>query len=378
MIAAMMIIGKLRTVFFAAILLSLAGACFGQYGKESSTPLGDKLKKALEQSSLTGPHAKPFRIKVHLAESTNAASSYRAEIEESWASPQQWSRTIETPDFKQILIVNGDQSSEQITGDYYPLWLRALVNGLFDPIPNADVWKKQDSMVTQTTLPNGQRSDACARMKFKVGSDKVNNDAFSNICFDEAGHLKVVVSPGYGIEFRDYQKFGEKMIARRYESDPEPGTNLIANVILLEELKPDAALFVVEHPTPAEQRLQSIHVTQATIEQVADSEPALAWPAVKSGKTSGVLSMYISVDRQGAVREVYPLNADNAGLQNAARDQLLKWKLKAMVVKGVPVQAESGMTFHFDTKLAGNGAAVPTLSDLFASTGSDRLRSVAH
>ncbi|HEY6370254.1 MAG TPA: hypothetical protein VIX37_06725 [Candidatus Sulfotelmatobacter sp.] len=351
----MMIATKLQSLSIAIILLC-ASASFGQRTTETSVPLGDKLKKALEGAALTGPHAVPFHIKVHISESTNANSTYRAEIEESWASPKQWSRVIETPDFKQILVVNGDKSSEQITGDYYPLWLRAFVNGLFDPIQNAEVWRKQDSNVTQTTLLNGQHTDACARMKFKLGSEKVNNDAFASICFDDASHLKVIASPGYGMEFHDYQKFGEKTIARRYQYDPEPGTNLVAKVLSLEELKPDASLFAIEHAIPAGQMLQSIHVTQATIEQVSDSEPALVWPAVKSGKTSGLLSMYISVDRQGRVREAYPLNADNTGLQDFARDQLLKWKLKAMAVKGVPVQAESGMTFRFDTKLAGNGA----------------------
>jgi hypothetical protein len=371
MIATMMNASKLQSFPIAAIFLFCASVCFAQYN-ESSAPLGDKLKKALEQSSLTGTRAKPFHVKVHLSESSNPASPYRAEIEESWASPRQWTRVIETPDFKQTLIVNGEKSSEQITGDYYPLWLRAFVNGLFDPVPNADVWKKQDSKVTQMTLLNSQRSDACARMKFKLGSEKVNSDAFASICFDEAGHLKMVASPGYGMEFHDYQKFGEMTIARRYQFDPEPGTNLVANVVLLEELKPDAGLFMVEHATSAEQKLQSIHVTQSTIEQVSDSEPAMVWPAVKSGKTSGLLSMYISVDRQGRVREAYPLNADNAGLQDAARDQLLKWKLKAMVVKGVPVQAESGMTFRFNTKLAGN-TGIPSQT-VAHGAGSDAAR----
>ncbi len=371
----MMIARKIQRLPVAAIFLFCASACFAQYN-ESSAPLGEKLKKALDQSSLTGARAKPFHVKVHLSESSNPASPYRAEIEESWASPQQWTRVIETPDFRQTLIVNGDKSSEQITGDYYPLWLRAFVNGLFDPVPNADVWKKQDSKITQTTLLNGQRTDACARMKVKLGSEKVNNEAFASVCFDDAGHLKTVGSPGYSMEFHDYQKFGDRMIARRYQYDPEPGTDLVANVVLLEDLKPDAALFTIEHATPAEQRLQSIHVTQSTIEQVSDSEPAMVWPTVKSGKTSGLLSMYISVDRQGRVREAYPLNADNAGLQDAARDQLLKWKLKAMAVKGVPVQAESGMTFRFDTKLAGSPATQAPMS-VSAAAGSEAAHSAA-
>ena len=62
--------------------------------------------------------------------------------------------------------------------------------------------------------------------------------------------------------------------------------------------------------------------------------------------------MYISVDRQGQVQEAYPLNSDNAQLQDAARDQLLKWKLKQMVTKeNGPVQVEAALTSHFDTTL---------------------------
>src|SRR5262249_513156 len=153
----------------------------------------------------------------------------------------------------------------------------------------------------------------------------VDNDAFANVCFDGAGLLKFVGSPGYSMEFHDYQHFGKKMIARRYQDDPEPGTELVANVVLLEELgNPDASLFSIGQSNPPEQRLQSVFVSQATIERAAEGQPALTWPPVQSGKTTGLLSMYISVDRQGQVREAYPLNSDNAGLQDAARDQLLK------------------------------------------------------
>jgi hypothetical protein len=121
----MMIARKMQIVLIPAVFLFCASACFAQHN-ESSAPLGDKLKKALEQSSLTGAHAKPFHVKVHLSESSNPASLYRAEIEESWASPQQWTRVIETPDFKQTLIVNRDKSSEL---DHRRL-LSAMVEGL--------------------------------------------------------------------------------------------------------------------------------------------------------------------------------------------------------------------------------------------------------
>jgi hypothetical protein len=293
----------LRTVGFAVIAASLlltAVVSSGQRVTETSVPLGKALDHALEESALTGMNAEPFHVKVHLFESTNPPSPYRADIEEYWVSPKQWRRSIDTPDFKQTLIASGDQISEQDTGDYYPLWLKNFITALFDPVPNADQWNKLDAKITQITLPNGQRSDACARMKFKVGSDTVNNDAFANVCFDGAGLLKFVGSPGYSMEFHEYQHFGKKMIARRYQDDPESGTELVANVVLLEKLKnPDATLFSIGQSTPPEQRLQSVVVSQSTIERAAEGQPAITWPAVQSGKTTGLLSMYVSVDRQG-------------------------------------------------------------------------------
>jgi TonB family protein len=369
----MIIARKLQTCFVSAVLLLTVRVCFGQRVTETSVPLGKALDHALEQSALTGANAKPFHLKVHLFESTNPPSPYRAEIEEYWVSPRQWRRSIDTPEFKQTLIVSGDQLTEQNTGDYYPLWLKSFITGIFDPVPNADQWNKLDARISQITLASGQHSDACARMRFKLGSDTVNNDAFANVCFDGAGLLKFVGSPGYSMEFHDYQRFGKKMVARRYQDDPEPGTELVANVVLLEEVKkPDVTLFSIGQSTPPEPRLQSVFVSQGTIEQAAEGQPALAWPPVQSGKTTGLLSMYVSVDREGRVREAYPLNSDNAGLQDAARDQLLKWKLKPMAANGVPVQAEAPLTFRFETTLAAN-AAQPTEQASSASPASDAV-----
>ena len=97
----------------AALTLLLASPfCTGQGIRETSVPLGNALTHALEQSALTGPNAAPFHLKVHVFESTNPPSDYRAEIEEYWVSPQQWRRTVESPGLRQTLIVNGSGTSD--------------------------------------------------------------------------------------------------------------------------------------------------------------------------------------------------------------------------------------------------------------------------
>jgi hypothetical protein len=346
------ITGKFLTCWSFSILLA-ASTSQAQGISEKSIPLGDALNRALEKSSLTKANDKPFHMRIHLVESTNPPSDYRAEIEEYWLSPQQWRRSIDSPLFKQIVAVDGTKTSEKDTGDYFPLWLQNFVTAIFDPIPNAQFWNNVGAKITQITLPNGQHSDACVREKFRVGSDSVKNDAFSSLCFDADGMIGFFGSPGYSMEFHDYKSFGKKRFARRYQDDPEPGTEIVAKVVLLEDLtKPDPSLFALGESTPVEQRIRSIPVTQNLIEQAALNEPEIKWPPVHSGNTTGFLTMYVSVDRSGHIREAYPLNSDNAGLQDAARDQLLKWRLKPAVADGVPVQVEAAVSFRFSTTLA--------------------------
>lgn len=325
----------------------------GQSASQTSISLGKAIDRALKQSSLTQAGAKPFHLKVHIFESTNPSSEYHAEIEEFWMSDQQWRRSIDSPSFKQTTIVSGNQISEENRGEYYPLWLKDFVSGIFDPVPHAEQWRAADAKIVQLSSPSKQVSQTCSRITVNIGSE-IQTDAFATVCFDSAGLFEFVGFPGYNMEFHDYKRFDKVMVARRYQADLEPGTSLVANIILLEELKdPDAAMFSVQQSTPAGQTLHSLYLSQSTIEHAA-GKPTIVWPPVQSGKTSGVLCMYISVDRQGQVREAYPLNSDNPGLQDAARDQLLKWKLKPMAAKGVQVQVEAPLAFRFETTLAPN------------------------
>ena len=71
--------------------------------------------------------------------------------------------------------------------------------------------------------------------------------------------------------------------------------------------------------------------------------------------------MYISVDPEGRVREAWPLNSDNAGLEDPAREQVLQWKIKpAADASGKRVQVDGGLGFAFETTI---GDPLPVLSD---------------
>jgi len=88
---------------------------------------------------------------------------------------------------------------------------------------------------------------------------------------------------------------------------------------LTELAKPEESMFAIEKATPAEQQIRSSQVGESSARLLALDTPAIVWPTVREGNTSGVLSLYISTDRSGIVREAWPLASANPALMDAAR-----------------------------------------------------------
>lgn len=345
---------------FHELLALLVLASFVPLSYAQTVPLSEAAEHALDQSKLTVPAGIPFHLKASIVETTNPASDYKGEIEEYWVSPDKWRRSIASPHFSQTLIVNGNSISENNQGDYLPWWLNDLVTAIFDPLPMADRLKH---LTVQMQKPSGsEHSSVCSRLETKVGSSATQNSAFLVFCFEGSkGLLQSVVTPSYEVALDDYKKFNNKYVARRLTIDPEPGTTIQAKITELSELKEsDATMLAVAHSSPASERLKSVGVDEATLRSLSLSTPDIVWPSVRSGKTSGVLSMFISVDRNGHVRETWPLNSDNAGLEDPAREQGMRWQFKTATSDGVPVQVESVITLAFNTKI---GDPIAILSD---------------
>lgn len=303
-------------------------------------------KKAVERSRITAPGSSPFILKAKVVEITNLANTnYRAEIEEYWVAPDKWRRSVKTPNFSETLVVNGDVTSEQTTGDYYPNWLRTLVTGIFDPgaaLQGVDLTRSSDS-------PRIGVPEYCRRFTYMAGVAPVSNKVFSSYCFLD-GLIESIQTPGYSVSYKDYKKFAGKQVARKIQEYIENGTVLEATVNEISELKsPDEAMFAVEQPNA---QLRTIRTDEATLRGLAVTSPDIIWPTVRSGATKGTLSLYVCLDRNGQIRETYELNSSNPGLNDVVRDQIKKWKFKTAANEGVPVQVESILTFAFDTSTA--------------------------
>lgn len=337
----------LRGILVPILLASLSSGA----EQPRTSALGDIAQRAASDSTLTDADGKPFRLRATIIETTNPGSGYRGEVEEEWVSPKKWYRTVKSPDFSQTIIMNGDKYYEQDHGDYYPSWLRNFVTTMFEQLPMLDTLKKSTTVIGE---PSGPNSGSCARFQSRTGTPPAQNSTFTVICF--TGRPIVVssiVTPGIGLEFGDYKPFGKKQVARRLSSDPESGTHIEAKVIELSPLSnPDESAFVVPEETLQANRIRAFQVQEATAWSMLMDKPEIQWPPVRSGKTSGVLSVYTCTDRTGQVREVWPLNSDNAGLDDSVRAQVMKWHFKPAVANGAPVQMESVLTFAFGVSIA--------------------------
>ncbi len=334
-------VAQMRNI--APAVISLFLLCSFSAGSDSLTDLP---QKAIERSQITQPGARPFVLKASVLEATNPSNrDYTAEIEEYWIAPDKWRRTVKTSNFSQTLITNGQKTSEQLTGDYYPNWLRTLVTAIFEPgdaLQGVDLSRSSDNPVWGGT-------QVCRRFTFMAGVAQVSNKVFSTFCFD-GGLLSSVGTPGYHADYKNYKNFAGKRVAHTIREYIEPGTSVEATITELTELKSvDEAQFVAQE---ASAPLQTIRASEEVLRSLAVNAPEIIWPTVRSGSATGTLSLYICLDRNGHVRETYELNSSNPGLSDVARDQVTKWRFKTATNHGIPVQVESILTFAFNTSVA--------------------------
>src|SRR5579859_3974307 len=354
-------IEKYGTCWLRAIVVALwlGLSCFpalqAQEGPGKKISMAHAVDHALEQSQLTLPGGRPLHLKAHIAATDPEKTDYSADVEEYWAAPQKWRRVVTAKEFSQTLIVNGESVSEELTGDYYPFWLHDLVTAIFDPLPMAEQLRR---MNTQVEIPeDSMKSQSCVSMQSKVGVAPAQNTLAFAFCFGgKLGLLQAAITPGYKAQFADYLPFKNQLVARTITADFAPGLAITAKITDLTEMaNPEESMFAIDAPTPLAQQIRSSQIGEESARILAVSTPAIVWPAVREGSTSGVLSVYISTDRSGQVREVWPLGfaparatptraggpgSGNPALNDAAREQVLRWQYKPFM-NGGPTQMEA-------------------------------------
>jgi len=363
--------GYVYSIFLVALV---ATSCAAQ-DKDKPKTVGEGVELAAKLSQLTLPRSKPFHLKATIAELDSPDSDYKAEVEMYWAAQDRWRRTIKSPDLSQTMVVNGDTVSEQNQGGYFPWWLNDFVIAMFQlappeirqlktPLPDLEAMQKEFAKKLPPGL-RGLRMDTgrqCVRGEESAGIPPVHNTIFTSVCFENpSGLVQSVIAPHFSAEFGDFRAFKGKNVARKITLEPEPGTKIEARITELSELENvDPALFAVQAAPAPQDRIVRIRLSEGAARDALLAKPEIAWLPVRDGKTSGTLSLFVSIDRQGHVRETWPLNSDNPFPEDQARKEVALWRFKPFVIDGAPAQVETILTFAFQTKI---GSPIALLSD---------------
>jgi hypothetical protein len=259
--------------------------------------------RTILHARLIAPGRPPFHLKAIIVDYGDP--NFRADVEIFWVAPHKWRRTIQSSEFSQTSIVNGDKVFEEDSDDYFPLLLQTFTRAMFNPQP----------------LPAALTSENWLETR----------------------------APGHPIIWGAYKNFGGRPVARVVT-----GSSLEARVVELSELKkPDLSMFAIEQPTPKEKQIHPVFLSEADLRIAADQALDIIWPQPLDGPVTGPSSYYVSIDRTGQVREIVPLQTANERANDPALRQIKKWKFKPAIKDGVPVQAESVLTFTTNTRAYG-------------------------
>ena len=326
---------QFRSIAIGLILIGSFAAV--EIAQEVSRP-------SLVQPTLTAPGGTPFYLQAEITE--RGDPNEHIEVEMSWVAPDKWRRQIRSEEFSQTLIVNGDNVFEQDSSDYFPIGIQTLVTAMVDPRPAIDAVRPGDRVMTKANGGSNESGKMCFGPNLKV------------CVTGRYGLMESLGGPGRTLDFMDYQKFKDKRVARILIYHIDAGDSLQAHITTLGELKShDESRFLIANPSSKESRIRSVVLAEAELRDVALQPADIIWPQVlEDNQTTGETSYYVSVDRTGQVREVFPLSISVERADDSARRQLLKWKFKPVLRDGVPVQAEAALHFHFDTRAYGPAA----------------------
>jgi hypothetical protein len=292
------------------------------------------------QATLTEPGGTPFYLQAAITERSDP--SEHVEVEMSWVAPDTWRRRIQSAEFSQTLIVNGNKVFEEDSADYFPLGIQTLVTAMVDPRPVLDAVRPGDRLMTKANGAANESGKMCFGPNFKMCGTS------------PYGLTETVGAPGRSVDFMDYQKFNGKRVARRLIYHIDAGDSFQAQILTLGELKKyDEDRFSIPEPTPAQKQIRSVIVPETELRDLALQPTEIIWPQVLDGSIEGETSYYVSLDRSGQVRETLPLSVANERANDSARRRIMKWKFKPVVRDGIPVQAEAVLNFHFNTRAYG-------------------------
>jgi hypothetical protein len=328
--------------------LILAALCFAlMSGSLQAENLTEQVKKAVEKCTLDQPGTKPFHLRATFAPSheRDAGTNRVGEIEFWWQSPTQWRREVRSPEFHQILIVDGNRQWQKNDGDYFPDWLRELAVAIVRPVPlPLDVLEKRVKSAEVRHLMGQTNINWDPATEF--GSEQANGKGYLSM-MDSTGLLFYTGGPGFGGEYHDFKDFHGRKIAATVASGYIEET---AKIVLLEDLETTpSGIFDAAASGGDVQPIDTVILSEEELRKNLLPGKPFVWPALGDGPLEGVAWTEVVLDRTGNIREMIPPIADNPGVKDAAAIGFHAMQFKPFLRNGISVQVTGRISVSFKT-----------------------------
>lgn len=303
-----------------------------------------RVKKAVERSTLNQPGTPPFHLLAVLAPSRDSDrdSNRTGQVEIWWSSPTVWKREVRSPEFHQIMIVNGDKEWQKNEGDYFPEWLRETSVALIEPIPSLNLVLDQ---VKDADVKRMMGSTYFSWTMISTDGNVQSGMGATVALTDSTGLIFYGGALGWGGLYQDYKGFHHRMVGRTVShGTPE----VKAKIKNLEDLKDvPAGLFDASVGGGDAEPIRTVLISETSLRQNLQPMDAVVWPPLKDGPLEGSATTIVTVDRTGKVREISSVVANNNGVNEAARKAFTAMRFKPYLLNGIPVQVVSRITLPF-------------------------------
>jgi hypothetical protein len=321
-----------------------------------------RVKKAVDRSTLNQPGTKPFHLKATVSPSfeRDKGSGRTAEVEIWWVSPTQWRHEIRSTDFHQIEIVNNNLDWQKNEGDYFPEWLRETAVQLINPLPSLNEVLEHVKTAESRNL-FGQQTNI--EWTATTGTSEVHNiQRFAVALQPSTGLMLYTYGFGWGAEFKDYQDFHGRKVARTVNVGSPQVT---ARIKTLEDLGNVPTGFFNADAKGGDPKLGTEVIDEPTLRKNLLPMEPVSWPTIQDGSLKGNVTSWIVVDRHGNVREIDGIVSENSAVNETGKEAIMKMHFTPFLVNGTPTQVLSQFTLPFKTGRPANTEAFDSAHNYF-------------
>ncbi len=326
-----------RSLLLVLTLTSLVCTAFASKKDEEGAAL---INHAKQLSDIRAEGAPAFRLKMSFKIIKEDGSVLEGSHTEVWASKTQWRRETVLGDFRETQIVAGRKR-----------WVlnsaTALPERLGDFLSLTDIFRFQPESWKPQKIGDRELNGHSVRC---IETEANPWGARSVLCFDKiSGTINAHMSPSeLGNRARemvcfydDYEKFGDRVLARSYECGKDKHPILEARVVeLTAEPATGSAFF-----TPPDGAKESVNCLSPIKSPTAVYDPDPERPRTSGGQTPVVINMVVGTD--GKTHDLRVTSAPNRDFDKAALEAVRQWTFKPATCDGEPVEAHVAVDINF-------------------------------